>query len=216
MGGDDAQDQDASTPAARSKSRTAGTPQSGKKTPRSGRSGKKRQQSSKKTPRSVTKATTPAGQQSQPTYYEIERILDFRHLAGLGHGDWVELLVHWSGYDDPEDQTWEDEDELQLTARDAVLAFWESHPAGGRDAAMGIDPSQADDEDGICYRALQVVGGPKAYRKKKRSQSAVAAYGEPTTVAELFRVEWAGYAEKTWEPRENLPEDMIQAYMDQN
>lgn len=168
--------------------------------------------------------------------YEIERILDFRPLrdgeSELAHTGGIELLVYWSGYDDDADHTWEDEDELQLTARDVVLDFWKSHPAGGRDAALGLDASDGN----TPYRALRVVGGPKMYRKRTKTTSkgqsskanthkgensskhkSMSTTGveeeEGNATAELYRVEWVGYAEKTWEPRENLPEDMIQAYL---
>lgn len=177
-------------------------------------------------------------QGDETCYYEVERILDFRRAnlesksesePELADTDEIELLVHWAGYDDEGDYTWEDEEDLQLAARDAVLGFWKTHPAGGRDAALGID---AEGADSMSYRVLRVVGGPKVSRnkatgestakggktraktKKKTGKKQAQAGNEEETTVELFRVEWVGYAEKTWEPSENLPEDMVQAYLD--
>lgn len=180
-------------------------------------------------PAAQPKKKTTASRQNEPGYYEIERILGFRRLESESTlTDAIELLVHWAGYDDRKDQTWEHEDELQLTARDAVLEFWESHPMGCRDAALGINAS----DSGFPYRALRVVGGPKAHGRKaagtskgsntkikkrrntKKKQAAAATADEDEIKAEFFRVEWVGYRANTWEPRENLPEAMIQAYLD--
>lgn len=189
-----------------------GTPtasQSGSRTSIAPRSGRKPRQSGKKTPQSEEK---------ESSYYEVERIVDFRRIEdhNLENEYGIELLVHWSGYNDPDDHTWEDEDELQLTARDAVLKFWKTHPKGGRDAALRINAS----DGGTPYRALRVVGGPKVYRKNVMHKAKGIKAQQPVkdetamTAHKLFQVEWVGYKEKTWEPRENLPEDMIRVYLD--
>lgn len=75
-----------------------------------------------------------------------------------------------------------------------------------------------------------MVGSPKSYRNKaasvdksskanmsrsgnknKNKTSSALGGGEDGKV-ELYHVEWIGYAEKTWEPKGNLPEYMIRAY----
>ena len=41
--------------------------------------------------------------------YEVEKVLDKRVQVG----NQVEYLVKWSGYDDPDDNTWEPADNLR-------------------------------------------------------------------------------------------------------
>lgn len=155
--------------------------------------------------------------------YEVEKIIEYRRRVNsdadtdndnddvLFAGS-TEMLVKWKGYDNPEDNTWEDEDTLQLTARRSILSFWEE--CGGRNAALGLggDGKTAGE---IQFEVLQIVDGPKSV-KIKTTTSKGEKQSEVTEVAihRLYRVEWVGYKEMTWEPEENLPNHMVRDYED--
>lgn len=77
----------------------------------------------------------------------------------------------WRGYDDPQDHTWEREKEdLQLTARLALLDFWAAHPTGGRNAALSRADTDADADAPatITYRVLRIVDGPREQSQPPR------------------------------------------------
>jgi hypothetical protein len=54
--------------------------------------------------------------------YEVERILDHDVTRGK-----VWFLVHWKGFDEVVDSTWESRERLVLEARDAIDAYEKDH-----------------------------------------------------------------------------------------
>ena len=54
--------------------------------------------------------------------YEVETILDHDVIRGV-----VWFLVHWKGFDEVLESTWEPRDRLVLTAGDAVKAYEATH-----------------------------------------------------------------------------------------
>lgn len=115
----------------------------------------------------------------------------------------LELRVSWFDYDESDD-SWLDEAELQLQCPEAVFAFWASH--GGRSQTLDVD------EDVDEFRILRIVDcKPKSNRKRGSGKGSKKAVDKKK---QQFLVEWVGYPKETWEPYGNLPDDMVEQFLD--
>ncbi|OHT08302.1 hypothetical protein TRFO_04915 [Tritrichomonas foetus] len=69
----------------------------------------------------TSKLISPNTSEKTVESYNIETILGF-----MNFNDKPFYLVHWKGYDNPDDMTWEPEEEIR-NCKDAVNAFWEKN-----------------------------------------------------------------------------------------
>ncbi|CAO1621264.1 unnamed protein product [Jaminaea pallidilutea] len=68
--------------------------------------------------------------------YEVERIINHKVTSKNGR---IKLLVKWTGYDDPEDNTWEYEEDMRQSAHEVVDAYWADRPNNKQQAKKAAD-----------------------------------------------------------------------------
>lgn len=102
----------------------------------------------------------------------------------------VQVKLSWA--DTPE-ATWELESRIHAVAPDTLFKFWDRK--GGRSAALSID----EQDSATTYEVL-------AIRSHKRIRD------RTVRPSRLFRVEWVGYPEMTWEKASVLPKGLLREY----
>lgn len=128
----------------------------------------------------------------------------------------IELEIIWVK---DQEQTWEPEAELQMTAGEAVWGFWESLDqiewGYARNRALGR-------EDNDMYVPLRVTNhrrrartanrtGRTWYRGRRPGRRGRASRRVASPQLE-YEVEWVGYRERTWERARGLDRELLDKY----